>query len=313
MALLDRYTELAGPSAVNEVRLLGAQLASEAAVSDSPGLYRTFGFSDDEVESLASSLTPTGGIYGVGLWQLNNQEFQPAVFTVGSPGLTRPEVVPIEDSPVSLLISGRIGYRPTRTLAVVFPPHMPQQAVSPGDDIACMGSSGTLGIPVWASDGSRAFTTAGHVGSSVAAQVLAGGSQVGLVSQTDSPANHAQGDECADLAIITLHPSVGDTPHGFTGVATGAQFENIESVTRQGPQVGWVRGVSDNWGDTPTTGTWGDVLITDHAISQPGDSGAPCHRDGWIVGTIVAGAVPAYSLVQDIQYQLTKANIKARL
>jgi hypothetical protein len=321
MPLLDRFVDVAGHDAVNSVRRAQAELAASPVVPDHPTFYRRLRLHPDYVDVLSSPMTPPGGIFGVGLWEAAGGlhpaagELAPAVFVVAFSDLEE-EVrayAPLDESDAAPLILERLGFLPEQFIAVELPPPDPQTWGPPGSGIECMGNFGRLGIPVWTRSGDRGVTTAGHVATSVGATVRHGGEVIGYVATTDYPARHNPGVDCADLAVITLHPRVRDLDDGLAGVGTAVQYDPVEAVLApDGASSGWVRGVSESWANTPSDGSWGDVLITNRAISAPGDSGAPCLHEDQVVGHVVAGADPAYTLVQDVSFQLTRSGVRPR-
>lgn len=316
MPLLDAFAERVGPGTIQSLRTVQNQLHEAPQRPERPIMYRRLDLEPDVADALASSFTPSFGIFGVGLWG-GPDDFEPAVFLLGSPALERPMVVgPVGRTLMGQLVQERLGYLPADLTAVLVPPMDPQRTVAPGASIVCAGNRGTLGMPVWTTRGRKGVTTAGHVGRSVGAKVTHGEHVLGYVDSTDHPGINARGVNCADLAVIELHPSVDSAWLGATpsGVSNAGQYDELTTIQADGGRKGFVRGVSESWASTPQDGAWGDVLLTDEAISVPGSSGALCvDQSGRAVGHIVGGAVPAFSAVQDVNYQLTKSDIRPRI
>ena len=317
MAILDAFAELVGPRVIQEIRQVQAELLSNRMDDENPAsFYRQLELDDHLSESFSSSSTPLGGIFGVGIWNLDDtpSEAGPALFMLGSADMRAP--VELDDNKVaSSILESRLSRFPADFTVVQLPPPTSQAKVGPGDSVSSMGTPGGLGVPVWTTNGGRGVTTAGHVARSVGAQVdLPGHGAIGYVETTDHPGLHGQGEECADLAVVALRSSVNDSSHNFSGLKNGTTYGRLNSITPSGRHKGWVRGVSDQWADTLGTGVWADVLISDVAISKSGDSGsAVVDDDDYVLGHVVAGADPAYSLIQDANYQLSKAGVRIRV
>jgi len=314
LALLDRFAEIGDRERVGSIRNLQARLAAEPIERESSAIYRNLNLEPDFIDSLTSPYTPPGGIFGVGLWG-SAQGFFPTVFALGPPGLAEPgSPKPLVVTYVRGVLERRLGFVPMGFLVVELPPPELEARAEPGDRIRCLNNTGTLGIPVYTSLGQLALTTAGHVAESVGAKVLTNEHVLGIVIQTDQPANHAPGEACADLAVVSVPAGHPEGPRHIIGLGTATQNAKVESLTPGGRRAGWVRGASEKWANTLQDGAWGDVFVTNEAISTRGDSGAPCLGEGGeIVGHIVAGADPAYSLVQDIQFQLTAFGVTPSL
>lgn len=311
MPLLDSFQDRVAPEQLRSIRTVQAQLSEPPQIVET---VTTLGvrYSDELIDLIRSPFTPPWGIFGVGLWEVN-EEPRPTIFMVGSVELTKPALLEsLDDELRRRLVAGRLGYVPEGFEVVAFPPADPQLSIHVGSKIECMGSAGTLGLPVWTAGGQRGATTAGHVGSSVGAKVTADAQVLGFVETTQFPAQKTRGAVCADMAVIALHPAVTEIGPTVTAVANAAQYDELTTVEIDA-KTGFVRGVSESWANTSTDGAWGDVLISDEAISQPGSSGMLCvNGDNAAVGHVVGGAVPAYSAIQDVNYQLTSLGIHPR-
>lgn len=157
--------------------------------------------------------------------------------------------------------------------------------------------------------------TAGHVANPYGANVMASGASVGAVMFADWLGNnHGPQDIVADVSVVVLAPGVGlNQGPAVTARSSVKQYDDVTAYgARSGPQSGWVRyGLLPNFALSKSKGRWGEVSLTDRAISVGGDSGAPVLLTGTstIVGHIVAGAGNAYSIIQDIGYIASSARL----
>jgi hypothetical protein len=184
-----------------------------------------------------------------------------------------------------------------------------------GEDLVCHGIKGTCGVEVRTANGSAAVLTAGHVARPVGSSIFASGSKIGSVLFTDSLSQHSPPVLAADVAVVELGRGVVATNRRrVPGQVQAKQLDNVVADHQGGPpQSGWIRNAVTSFALRQNVGLWGEVFVTDRAISIGGNSGAPVYlNDGSdrLLGHVVAGAPPAYTLIQDIGYILNYANVK---
>jgi hypothetical protein len=183
-------------------------------------------------------------------------------------------------------------------------------AVTVGSELMCKQYQGTCGVEINTGSGKRSVLTAGHVAKTVGSSVTTAGEEVGTVALTDYLALHPPTDIVADVAVVELKPGVTvATTRPVTGPGTGKQFDDVVADVQQGIRGGWIRSVVPSFALYTGVGCWGEILITDRAISEAGDSGAPVYLDddsGTVIGHIVGGVEDVYTLIQDINFILTR-------
>jgi len=268
---------------------------------------------DYVMKEIVADDTPPAGIYGVGATAVDaGGEVCPAVFVI--PGLAGDPLAPvaIRDAPVAQLLGwltelpGLVAVGLPKPTEHVGPGHGPNVIV--GGELSWRERAGRCGLEVAAASQQKTVLTAGHFARACHTCVEAGGARVGEVAHTDYLARHQPADLVADVALVQLDSGVSvSSVRPVAGRGTGKQLDNIVSDGAHGTQKGWVRSLVRSFALRQDSGRWGEILITDRAISYPGDSGAPVYLDDdsrITIGHVVAGAVPAYSLVQDINYIL---------
>lgn len=258
------------------------------------------------IEEIVSDVTPPGGIYGVGATVFGaGEEVRAAVFVTPGLGGAPMEPIDVKDVPVGWLPGAPAEMQ--GLVAVALP--MPEEQaglVAVGGELTSLGRVGRCGLEVVTTSRQRAVLTAGHFVRTCYVDIEAGGARVGEGVHTNYLALHQPQDLVADVALVELDSGVSvSNPWPVAGPGTGKQLDNIVSYGKHGPQTGWVRSVVTSFSLQQNIGRWGEILITDRAISRGGDSGSPVYlkdNSGVAIGHVVAGAFPAYSLVQDINY-----------
>jgi hypothetical protein len=269
-----------------------------------------------QIEAITSSLTPPEGIYGTGIAAYKT-DAAPAVFTLpdllpvsSTLAVLEPtQPIPLHDTVADAVIRKYVPAPPVDTVVVALP--LPNQQFGPGDGLRCLGQRGRCGVSARDVSNAAGFLTAGHVASSRLSFVDddAGG-RVGSVGFTDRLASHRLGEDCADVAFVALDRGVrvaGGPRISQTGKVR--QWDAVTAYGKSGPRASWVRALVPSFALNTTDGAWGSVFITADSISDSGDSGAPVLLDGTdtVVGLIVAGDGATYSIVQQIDYVLSKA------
>lgn len=267
-------------------------------------------------EAVVADLTPPGGIYGVGVSAIDSggQYLAPAVFVVpdlvGASTMGRAfDTIPVWNTSLADLLEEYDVSVPKDLVIVTLP--MPEEQIAAGGPVECNSVQGTRGVQVWTADDHVAITTAGHVGDPTGSTVTSDGAPIGVVGFTDRLSRHSSGELVADIAIVQTYEGVplGGGPQ-IVSVGVAKQLVGVVAYGRSGPQQGWIRSAMSSFALRPDAGMWGSVLLTDRAISSNGDSGAPVLLDddsGTVIGHVVAGAPPAYSLIQDVTFALRQA------
>jgi hypothetical protein len=205
------------------------------------------------------------------------------------------------------VLSNAIGEFPDwlgEVLAWTLPAPDPQVAM--GGDILHGVMRGTRGFDVsW--NGGAGFLTAGHVAPASKGKVFdARFSFVGEVQAFSDPRGSGNAP-AADAAVIEWHSTYTNRPQAAQLNAVPARGGDPLSLQlRTGPQPSAVNAFAPYWLSSTIAGTYGDVYATTQCVSAPGDSGAAViNANGDAVGTVVAGAPPFTTLVQDVSYQLS--------
>jgi hypothetical protein len=267
----------------------------------------------ETIDAILAWNTPPAGIFGVGATVVGQSRICPAVFVL--PGLAGEsmEPVPIWATPVAPIVSRYTGTIPKELLAVSIPIPTELFQITIGGELSCRAMRGTCGVEVLTSSGERAVLTAGHVATTVGSPVSVGSDIAGVVILADYLALHSPDEIVADVAIARLEANVTvASSRPVTGPGTAKQFDNVVSDGQYGTRRGWVRSVVTSFALHSNVGCWGEILITDRAISDPGDSGAAVYLDddsGTVIGHVVAGAGTAYTLIQDINYILNRGGV----
>lgn len=233
------------------------------------------------------------GIYGVGIGVRDHEyEF--------------PVVIAHDD-----LVSSK---RTEELLAEVFDIHAPsnleylgvQEPELDTQFCLCSGRGGTLGTVVLTQANTRACLTAGHVANPVGARVTdIDESFVGVVSFSQDPSIAPSGRLSADVAVVE---TLGQETIGaqFKGIGTGLPGEEVVMFGSSGINSGTLFAYAP-WVAIPAlVGFWADIYLTDHAISQRGDSGAAVITPDSerVIGHVVGASRPATTYIQDIEFQL---------
>jgi hypothetical protein len=293
-----------------------AALARDLVFRQGPDLqdFRFFlrqGMSERAADQASDPDTAPGGIYGTGVWTVNNFVV-PAVFVL--PGLSPLGVAPIIASELNNLLPERFLPQMAGVFAVpLSPPAEMFTVVGLGAQLTAGGRHGVAGLAVRDNSvGSDGFLTAGHVAPRAGTTARdRQGDAIGTVRRSMSRQSAPPRTPTADVAYIERKSGVRIDPAAVLPVGTARQFDHIELRGQRGARKGWIRGLSDSLAVSPTEGTWGEVAITDRAISTPGDSGGPVlSEDGrFIIGHLVGGAPNDYSVVQDVEYQMSAINV----
>jgi hypothetical protein len=263
-------------------------------------------------EAVLPMSTPPAGIYGGGVVRYDD-DLRLALFVMievlRAAGFMDRDVIELTESRELAQYLSELGldlHDPTLVVGL----ERPQEHVAPGDPVVCLGMRGTCGVAVSTEQGNPAFLTAGHVARPVGTTVDDATGRIGTVVWSDSLADHRPGEVCADAGVVELR---ADIPvQGGPGIAvsgSASQLAHVVSHGQRGPRSAWLRvPLMPSFALTTNEGAWGDVFLTDQAISIGGDSGAPVLLDetNTLVGLIVAGA-GSYSLVQDISYVLRES------
>ena len=251
-------------------------------------------------------------VYGVGALHAGVTEWVPAMFVL-SAAFEDSEPWSVHSVTDAAALIDMIGVEIEKDTALVTLP-MPWEQLSPGTRALTQNSYSTLGPHVDVA-GVAAITTAGHALQQVGAPVHEpNGTLIGNVIWTDDLSKHNPGHRCADIALVEIAP--GMTVSGgptITGTGKAAGHDAIVAHRATGATNAWVRGVAVSFARAANVGSWGDVLITDTAISAPGDSGAPVLVDDGsaaIVAHVVGGHQTVYSLVQDTAFLQTEAGFQ---
>lgn len=202
--------------------------------------------------------------------------------------------------------------QPVRLIALPRP--LPQVAL--GTAAHCGGplGPGTFGVHVDRS-GTKGVLTAGHVCPLLKGQPVRAyepsGVEVGIVTQRmcyqyDTNGNKIPaGTDVADVAFIQLSDQ-SEPAHSLTA----APAKEWDVVTAHGSVTSGLSSHLQAVGCSmasvsPDCGNWGEAMLTQHAISAGGDSGAAVlNRSGQVVGQVVAGYPGVYTVIQDIEYLL---------
>jgi hypothetical protein len=186
----------------------------------------------------------------------------------------------------------------------------PSLQVSPGQVITGP-HKGTVGTPVKWSAGSG-FMTAGHVTPSVGTDVFENTMKIGSVAWANDPAHHGTSIE-PDVAVVELLSGMSASSN-LTGPSLAGPNAPITVVSSGATDT--VIGFNAFLYMTGQNATCGDIYMTGHEITQPGDSGGPVVLSNGtgtdVIGHVVGGSSNVTSFIQDMQYQLREASNPAR-
>jgi hypothetical protein len=298
--------ELVGELATRLARLKTsiADLAQPSSVRRGMAVARAAGYEWPE----PFTLDGVAGLLGVGLWE--------------SDGLPR-ACVYLDDSLSDEYVATAdrlcgalgIGDVPAFSNAVIVPMTRPDQYLGAGEEVRTFQSAGTFGCPITFSDGSYGITTAGHVASYVGELVMDSKGLVGAVEATDFLANSSREADVADLATIRLDQDLdglqGVRLDSMAPLAIGVNVRVFGAIS--GQLTSRIIGVSPSLSISPYARGWADVGLTEIAISQRGDSGAPVTRgeESILLGHIVGGS-SKQSVIQAAAFQLASRGVTLR-
>jgi hypothetical protein len=262
---------------------------------------------------VTSLATPPLGIHAVGL-MATDDGWQPALLVMQAlaPASQLAKPAPAETFPSMFEALARVGnIDPTQFLIVGIDPPEEQYEVVRGD------LTGTLGLPVRLSDGSRGALTAGHVTQRVGSLVTLGSGIEAPVVFRDYRARYISGEPCADVASIRLdddwrtHVNV---PRDLV-IGDPEDLRTLRPLNRSGTgrEGRIVRCIGEKFFVREYEGSWGDFILVD-PISVEGDSGSLALTSGGrVAGQVVGGRPGAYSIVQDIRYLMWAAQVEPDL
>jgi hypothetical protein len=255
------------------------------------------------LERLLAADTPPLGVYGTGLYRVG-ERFLPALFVmpelVGARELKSISVQHAKPGVPAVTLLGRLNLDVPPDGLVVAMPLPSEEAVSVHCDMW-----GTLGIPVWLADGRKGILTAGHVASTLGAAPTVDGKPIGTVIYRNHRKLHRSPETSADVSAIALSEDgvqiVGSAPYQAIGSAIKLHRARALGRSQTNPAGDLIRSVHISVA-VDTFGEWEDIATVDAAISIPGDSGAAVlDDDDEVIGQIVGGHPPAYSLVQNVE------------
>ncbi|MFD4644817.1 trypsin-like serine protease [Streptomyces sp. NPDC058441] len=194
-------------------------------------------------------------------------------------------------------------------VAIIGLPRPEEQALI-GDAMHCGAGLATCGAPVVTKEG-VGFITAGHAAPFVGAAAFdVGANLIGYVSFTNSCRSVNPWEATADVAVVEFENDDYRQQYAASDVALGTATET-DVVTAEGAIT---RGMSSHLltvgakilGPSEAGGNWDEAMITIRDISAKGDSGAAVFNQRQeLIGHIVGGRRGAYSVAQDITYQLS--------
>ncbi|WP_236794715.1 hypothetical protein [Amycolatopsis sp. GM8] len=266
-----------------------------------------------------------GGIWGVGLTTGESRaSLRPAVF-VDRSSLEVPEYgLPLPESPYALRRIGELGLpeRLTRPDFWVYgrdpvePQHCHSSAV-----VDLPGQKATLGCRVTLANGRPGVTTAGHGVSIPSTIARVANQRIGRVADTICPRQVGPGRAVADIALVELdRRHVEGTGIPVAGYTTVTPLVDIVVQLSTGFQFSWPRSALTTLWENRRAGGWGNVVETDHPVTQHGDSGAPVYLGdpfppgppyAHLTAHVVAGDA-VRTIIQDVDYQLRWFNAQLR-
>jgi hypothetical protein len=289
---------------------LALSVVRSAAVPDSRS-YRNLGFSEIAADIAADPSTVAFGVYGSGAWVLDSEQVVPALFV--QPGMAEPGGAHLENSELGALVPPPLRGELADVRAIpLAQPSAYATTVSPGAPITIGSRSATSGIWVRCrTTQTQGFLTAGHAAPTMNVLVRDDqGTAVGRVLRSLHRGIGSSITATADVAVIEPKTGVSIPGPGLPIQSVAAKDQIALQVSR-GSSTSWIRGLSPSFAVSPTDQPWGEVGLTASAISIAGDSGAPITANGHVVASLVGGARHDYSVVQDIEYQLTELRADA--
>lgn len=262
---------------------------------------RQRGMSQKSASAAADPHTAPNGVYGVGVWHVGST-LAAAIFV--QPGLAPPETAPLSSSQARFLFPEPDREFLNEIVAVPLPPPVEFSApTGPGSSITIGTRHATAGAFV-RRNGTFGILTAGHAAPNVG--VLARtetGDAIGKVEASLCRSTTSTLSPTADVAFIGM--TNRRSPKPGPGIKAMAPRDAVTVWGQRGPVSTWVQGMMKEMVVTPDTASWGEVTLTGTAVASEGDSGGPVETgDGLLVGHVVGGTPRAYSVIQDIEYQL---------
>jgi len=261
--------------------------------------------------------TPPAGIFGAGLFGSGDADkYIPALFVmqelVGLKPSDSIEVIDPHGSEPAVILFQRLAIDPPPGGVVVALPVPHELGTKVHSDMA-----GTLGVPVWLSDGREGVLTAGHVARTIGAQPTSNGTPIGVVTHSHHRHLYRSPTTTADVAAIALNQTglgfVQKPPFSAVGQARKLDRAWAFNASGTSPNGELVRSFHQDFA-LDDKGEWKDVAMVDAAISIDGDSGsAVMDSEGNLIGHIVGGHPMAYSLVQNIDVLLSDSKARVRL
>lgn len=320
MALLDRAARHVPESTLQWVKAASDEIDHRSlgydAVFEDLAFEASRTFEYGARDRLLSKETPPLGVYSIGLFNLEGDHLQPAVFVmpelIGVRLTDGIHVARISDSPVEKLLRTSTHELPEDVLVVAIP--RPSEANS---KVKAGGLQGTVGLSVWIDDETPGVLTAGHVAPTIGAEATVERDPIGSVTYTNNRSLHLHPEATADVGVIRLNDRglelLPKSEVSGIGDATELGVLRAFNTSGVGPTGEKVRALHDRFA-MDEKGAWLDIIFVSSAISKGGDSGSiVVDRDDKVVGQIVAGMEDAFSLVQDIDVLLSDSATRPRL
>ncbi len=322
MTLLEQASDFARPDAADWVRFADHQLRSrDSSVLDELDLAVSLQvdvIGQEQLDRVLARDTPPHGVYGAGLFRIGSElRFVPALFVMpellGRGGSESIEVTYAARNAPALTFLSEVGLTPPDDGVVVTLP-VPRDI---GTKVTCGIRYGTIGTPVWLEDDRKGILTAGHVAQTVGEIATVDGYPIGPVTYTNHRGLHRSPEASADVAAIAVNDDALDIVGNLNlkEVATARKLDRVRAFNYSGtgPEGDLVRSIHENFAIDEQTGEWEDVALVDLAISIEGDSGSVVvDSHGALVGQIVGGHPPTFSLVQNIDLLLSDSGTRVR-
>lgn len=296
--------------AVASVSTLALRAVRSRPARDSRS-YRNMGLSEIAADIAADPATVDAGVYGNGAWVLDSEQVVPCLFVL--PGMAEPGGMRLADSEFGSLVPPPLRGELANVRAIpLAQPSAYARTVVPGAPITVGSRSATAGIWVKCrSTWSTGFLTAGHAAPNTNVIVRdSQGAAIGTVLRSVHGSIGSSVTATADVAIIEAGAGVSFTSPGLP-IQSVTPKDQVGLQVSRGAFTSWIRGLSPSFAVSPNDQPWGEVGLTASAISIAGDSGAPITANGHVVASLVGGARHDYSVVQDIEYQLTEIDADA--
>lgn len=267
------------------------------------GHYRQLGMSASAASVAADPATVAAGVHGFGAWT-DGAAIVPAVFV--QPALAPRNGAPLSRTQARHLFPAAVRREVRGLHAVALSQPVPTASAAPGTRLTVGARHAMTGAAVRDPvDGQSGFLTAGHAAPNVGAIVRdSRGVAVGQVVRTLHPRSAPGDGAVADAAFVADAGRSAPSKRFPRGEMTA--LLTVELLGQRGPVRTWVRGLSPALALAPNLRPWAEVAITAEAISQAGDSGGPVlDLEGRLVGHAVGGTPVEYSLVQELNVQLS--------